>query len=159
MKACYPMTRFNKVTLYRSKLEGIYRAILDATRQGIKANRMVHWCDNSAGVSNTKNSPENLSAMMRPGAGLVLASKNAKRDLDGEFICKHVKGHHDNTKKARKKGKEDASKQPDSAIDSQSKSDSEDSTKACEEAAEIFCLCQKRQTDATESSQKGARST
>ena len=63
-KAYVLMSNVNRVTLHRSKLEGIYRCFKEVEHRGIEANQMTHWCNNEAAVTSTNNPPENSTALI-----------------------------------------------------------------------------------------------
>ena len=95
VKACFLMSWVNKVTSYRSELEGVYRGLKHMQFKGVTADKVVHWLDNKSGVGVVESPPTGPVAMVQPDADLILAIKKEKEEMTGQLQCRHVKGHQD----------------------------------------------------------------
>ena len=80
MAACFLLTDFNLVTSYRSKLEGIFRAlkIIEHSKIKICILNFLHWCDNEQSVIDSQYASSCPTDMNRADKDLVLSTHHLK---------------------------------------------------------------------------------
>ena len=95
IQACFLMANVNKVTSYRSELEGIFRALKHIEFLNWAPTELDQWCDNKQAVHDSMNFPYRPTDMMGADTDLVLAIHYLKSKLTTTINCQHVYGHQD----------------------------------------------------------------
>jgi len=103
MGACFLMSDVNRVSAYRSELEGIFRTLSHLDYLNITPKEVTHWCDNERSVIKCQEEPWSAQDMIAPDADLILAIHHLKSQLNYPTVFRHVYGHQD-SKKPKKGG-------------------------------------------------------
>ena len=89
------MANVNKVTSYRSELEGIFQALNNEEFLNWAPEELDQWCDNKQVVHDSMNYSYRSTDMMGADKDLILAIHHLKSTLTTTINCRHVYGHHD----------------------------------------------------------------
>ena len=98
LKACYVLENMASISSYRSKLEGMYRGLMDV-RSRLTPTALRQWCDNKAAVDKYNMTLYKPSQMIASDADVILAIKHVSKQLaeSTEVVCKHIYGHQDSS--------------------------------------------------------------
>ena len=87
------MANMNKVTSYRSELEGIFRALKHIEYLNWTPRELDQWCDNKQVVYNSMHYPRRPTDMLGADMDLVLVIHHLKSTLTTTVNCQHVYGY------------------------------------------------------------------